>query len=208
MQNKSILILLASLFFFSSCNKPQKIEIKDENGRLSETYFLSKDSLKTGLATTFFVETGKVYMEVPFEKGKEHGESKIYYPSGKIQESSTYTNGVYHGPSKTFYEGGQLKSVVEFIHNSMEGTWITYYPDGQVKEEVTFHESAENGPFVEYYPNGQLKAKGSYLNGSNEHGLLELYDEKGILIKKMDCKMGRCNTIWKKGDVKSESNAI
>ena len=79
----------------------------------------------------------------------------------------------------------------------MSNVWIRYYKNGQKKEEVTFENNEENGPFVEYNENGSLAAKGSYLNGDFEHGLLEIYDGQGVLVRKMNCDKGICNTTWK-----------
>ena len=66
--------------------------------------------------------------------------------------------------------------------------------------QMAFDKNEENGPFEEYHPNGKIKAKGTYLAGDNEHGLLEIFDDKGELIKKMQCKKGVCRTTWKKED--------
>ena len=65
----------------------------------------------------------------------------------------------------------------------------------------------ENGPFKEYYPNGNIHWEGNYLNGDNEFGILNEYNEQGELIKKMDCdSMAVCKTIWTKenGDIINE----
>ncbi len=190
-------LLFSFALFLSACSQTKKIEVKNDDNQLSEVYYLSKDSLKEGTATTFYEESGKVFQETPFSKGKENGIRTTYYPSGKIEETNTFANGEFHGPSKTFYESGKLKNEVNYIHNAMDGYWTAYYDNGQIKEKVLFKDNLENGPFVEYYKNGQLKAEGKYLNGDNEDGLLKLYNDKGMLIKKMECKEGVCRTIWK-----------
>jgi len=76
--------------------------------------------------------------------------------------------------------------------------WKRYYDSGELMEIVNFVENEENGPFVEYYKNGNKKATGNYLDGDNEHGELELFDEQGELIKKMNCNKGICRTSWTK----------
>ena len=35
-----------------------------------------------------------------------------------------------------------------------------------------------------------------YLDGDNEHGELKLFDEQGVLTKKMNCDKGICRTSW------------
>lgn len=67
----------------------------------------------------------------------------------------------------------------------------------------------ENGPFTEYHENGQKAWEGTFLNGDNEYGLLQQYDEAGTLIKKMNCdSLGVCTTIWtlKDGDITPSNN--
>ncbi len=194
---KRTFFLLSIIFVLAACRQTKKIEVKNKAGQVTDVYYLSKDSLKEGLATTYFEETGKVFQETPFTKGKENGIRTTYYPSGKIEETCTLVNGKFDGPSKTFYENGQLKNEINYVNNAMEGDWIAYYDNGQVKEKVFFKHNLENGPFIEYYKNGQLKAEGTYLNGDNENGLLKMYNENGVLVKKMQCKEGICRTIWK-----------
>lgn len=84
-----------------------------------------------------------------------------------------------------------------YVKNEMIGKSRRFYKNGQLEEEVTFSNSNENGPFVEYYENGNLKAEGSYKGGDMEDGELKLYDENGVLERKMDCVVGRCTTIWR-----------
>ena len=194
---KRVYLLLAIVLFLSSCSQTKKIEVKNDANQLTEVYYLSKDSLKEGVATAFYEETGKVFQNTTFTKGKENGIRNTYYPSGKIEETNSFVNGEFHGDSKTFYESGQLKNQVNYVHNAMDGHWIAYYDNGQIKEKVLFRKNQENGPFIEYYKNGHLKAKGNYINGDNEDGLLMMYDKRGILIKKMQCKEGICRTIWR-----------
>jgi antitoxin component YwqK of YwqJK toxin-antitoxin module len=86
----------------------------------------------------------------------------------------------------------------------LEGDVLKYYPEGAIMEKVSFKNNEENGTFEEYYNNGIVHWRGEYLNGPNEYGLLEEYDEQGILLKKMMCDSNAvCRTIWTKenGDI-------
>jgi antitoxin component YwqK of YwqJK toxin-antitoxin module len=103
-----------------------------------------------------------------------------------------------HGPYKAYYPSGSLKVEAQYVDNGIEGDFIAYYESGQIKEKLVFEKNEENGPFIEYHKNGQVKWKGAYLNGDQEHGIIEAFDENGELIKKMDCDRGVCKTIWKK----------
>ncbi len=152
---------------------------------------------KEGLIKTFY-ENGQLYEEGQFTSNKYQGFRKIYYPSGELQVHETYDNNQYNGPYRKYYENGQTKVDGEYINGVMQGIWKTYYEAGGIKDEVTMHDNLENGPFTEYHSNGKTSAIGTYINGEFEQGLLQLFNESGTLVKKMECDKGICRTIWKK----------
>ena len=86
-----------------------------------------------------------------------------------------------------------------------------FYQNGQVESIGNYINSKKEGPFEVYYENGQLKAKGTYkttetnIDGNKEHGLLEMYDEKGELMKTMNCNLGICLTTWKRGQAEENN---
>ena len=120
------------------------------------------------------------------------------YPSGKLAVEATYKNDTIVGLRTFYYENGNKELIGKYEDNMMTGQWKRYYDTGELMEVVMFKENAENGPFVEYYKNGKLKAEGNYLLGNHEHGELKLYNEDGLLGKKMECKHCICRTIWTK----------
>ena len=120
----------------------------------------------------------------------------MYHANGDTLLVETYANGAFEGAYRQYYENGILQLQGQFVNNMATGEWRQYYDSGELMEIVTFAENAENGPFSEYFPNGNLKAEGAYLNGDNEHGELKLYNEQGVLVRKMDCDEGVCRTVW------------
>ncbi len=152
---------------------------------------------KEGQIKTHY-EDGAIYEIGLFKNGVLDGYRKIHYPSGTIQVEETYVAGQFHGPYKKYYDNGQVKISGDYKDGTMEGVWVTYHDNGAIKDEVTMTANLENGPFKEYYPNGKTKAVGVYKNGEFEHGPLQLFDESGTLIKKMECDEGICRTVWKK----------
>lgn len=144
-----------------------------------------------------YASDGVLIEEAFFVSDTLDGARILYYPSGDTLLIETYRMGSFHGVFKAFYESGGLELVGAYVDNAMAGEWRKYYKSGNLMEVVTFADNEENGPFTEYYENGNLKASGNYLNGDREHGLLFLYDEEGVLIRKMDCDQGLCKTIWK-----------
>lgn len=200
---------LMSLLVLLSCNSNlETIETTDEDGYLIKYSRKKTDYAKDGLYTKHY-PSGNLYEEANYLNDTLHGERKLYYENGKLEVLETYAHGMFISPYKKYYEDGQLKLEGFYENNMATGVWTRYYKNGKVKDAVTLVENEENGPFTEYYENGNLKAEGTY-NGMDtdtgyprEHGLLKMYNEAGELVKKMDCVMGRCKTIWTKdnGDI-------
>lgn len=152
---------------------------------------------KNGKLKSYY-ENGNLYEEAQFDNGKIDGYRKIYFEDGSgVMIHESYADDVYHGTYEKFYANGKTKVKGKYENGSMEGVWTAYYPSGAIKDEVAMHANLENGPFKEYHENGAVKAIGAYKDGEQEHGPLQLFDESGTLIKKMDCNMGVCRTTWK-----------
>jgi len=200
MRMRGVWIWVGLFVLAESCREagPRRVEIKDEQGRVTQVYYLTPDSMKTDTERYYDPVTGRNYLEIPYQDGKAQGVQRSFYPSGTVEEEVTMSDGRFHGPYRTYYPSGQLKSEAKYVDNALSGLWTSYYENGQVKERLHFRDNEENGPFVEYYENGHIKAKGTYKDGDNEDGLLELYDERGQLVRKMQCNMGRCRTVWKR----------
>lgn len=190
-------ILSICLFLFA-CNDLETIKVKDDSGRLTEKYTRKKtDFAKQGTYISYY-ESGKKFEEANYKNNVLDGQRTMFYENGKPQIIENYKDGEFEGLYQSFYENGQLQLEGKYVNNAMNGEWKGYYKDGQLKEIVQFKDNEENGPFVEYHKNGKIKTEGQYLNGDNENGLLKIYDEQGVLVKKMDCKLGKCKTIWTK----------
>lgn len=166
-----------------------------------ETYTINlSDSLRHGPYKSYYL-SGACFEESTYRKGKLDGKRVLYYQNGTPMVIETHVKGKFEGRYQTFYENGVLDVDGHYLEGKMENQWRRHYADGSLMEIVTFRDNLENGPFTEFYPNGNLKAKGNYLNGDAEHGLLELFDSTGNLMRKMDCVEGVCRTIWKSEDV-------
>ncbi len=200
------LFFFLSLILIFSCNrKLEHVETKDEDGYLIKYSRTKADYAKQGLYTKYY-PSGILYEEANYENDTLNGERKLYYENGKLEILETYDHGLFASPYKRFFESGQLQLEGFYENNKATGVWTRYYKNGKVKDAVTLVDNDENGPFTEYYENGNLKAEGIYKGTDTdtgyprEHGLLKMYNESGELIKKMDCNLGRCKTIWTKDD--------
>lgn len=209
------LILFLFLFlsvFFSCASKIETVETKDEFGNSIKYTRNKSDFSKEGLYTISY-PNGNLYEEANYVRDTLHGERKLYFESGKLEVLETYNMGMFISPYKRFFENGKLQQEGNYENNIATGEWKKYYENGQLEELVNLKNNEENGPFQEYYENGNLKAEGSY-NGFDEetsrpreHGLLKLYNEEGVLIKKMNCTNGICRTSWtlEDGDTKQDN---
>lgn len=170
----------------------------DEFG-VKEVFLRRTDNFaKEGLFQRFNAD-GKLIEEANYSDNKLHGTRILFFDNGDTSSIETLVNGLYEGPYRLYHDNGTLAQDGNYTNNEMTGSWNGYYKNGQLKEVVQFEANAENGPFIEYHENGQLKAEGSYLNGDKEHGELLLYDEDGLLLRRMECDRGICRTVWKKG---------
>lgn len=204
-------ILICLLLFFACRQAEQNAGNTTEN---SQENISTNSSSDTSLAQnnahpngpyTKKNKQGVIVEKGVFNNGQQDGIRYLYFDDGKIKTEEPYIAGSFEGLFKEYSSNGKLYQEGTYHNNSMTGVWKTYYDTGELKEEVMFVDNNENGPFRQYYKNGKVKYEGTYKDGNFEEGEMKLYNEEGILIKKLDCKKGKCNTIWvKKGyeDVK------
>jgi antitoxin component YwqK of YwqJK toxin-antitoxin module len=189
------LLLLASCI---ACSGTEQVEEKDPALGTILTFTVNKE---TGLKDGPYTKTDStgVLMEKGFMKaGQQEGFRELYYPDGQVKIRERYKAGALDDLYEYFFPNGQVELKGYYVQGAMYGLWLKYMSTGQLLEEVTMINNEEMGPFREYHPNGRLQAEGAYLNGPNEHGRLRLYDEQGQLQKEMDCRNGRCYTLWEK----------
>jgi len=200
-----LFIKLRILLFFilsmtaMSCNRDQNIvEIKDENNKVVEKYFVDpKINKKEGKYERYF-PSGNLAETAYYKRDTLDGERIFYFESGQVERVQNYLFGVFQGEFKSYYINGNLNAQGNYLNNEMDGVWKRFYDSGELMEEVNFVNNDENGPFREYFKNGKLKTEGSYINGPFENGELKEYNESGEVIRTMSCQSGICNTTWVK----------
>ncbi len=190
-------LLVMTVALLSCTAKIDSKEVRNEKGQLEEKYDVERNSGKK-MGSYSRYRDGKLIETATYLSDTLDGVRILYYSNGNKEIQESYTMGVFHGPYVSYYEGGQLKLEGQYHDGTMEGAWTKYYESGQVMEVVEMHDNQENGAFVEYYENGHMKAEGHYLDGDNEDGELKLYNEQGVLVKRMECNAGVCHTIWNK----------
>lgn len=188
-----VLLSLSSCKFFTH----KKLIVNNPNGYFREEYSVYKDSIKDGEYKKFFPD-GKLMESCTYKMDSLDGERKIYTKDGKVEILENYNNGKLEGKYNVFYPNGKIKLEQTFKNGSMEGMSLLYYETGQLKEKVMMKKNEENGPFEQYYESGKIHWKGNYLEGDFEQDTLYEYDKEGILLKKMYCTYGVCQTVWTK----------
>lgn len=192
---------LICIILFVSCQDKKIIENKNDKGQVIERHQIvkSKEGDKKHGVYERFDEQGKLIEQSNYTMGKLNGIRKLYN-QGILESEESRSDDQYHGPYKEYHSNGNLRMEAVYVHDVMAGDVKVYYPSGKLKEIVRFVDNVENGPFIEYYENGKLKAEGQYkqLDGAVEDGELKLYDTTGILIRIMNCELGKCSTKWAK----------
>ncbi len=205
MKNRNLFATIGFLLLLISCKKSNWVTVKDDQGQLTEKYQVNETGQKHGTYESYL--NGILLEKAEYQNDKLNGKRQMFYKSGQLEIDENYINGQLTGTYKSYFEDGALSQEANYLNGMMEGLIKTYYPEGNLKEEVMMVANNENGPFKEFHKNGKLKWQGRYLNGDNEFGLLQEYNEGGELIKKMTCdSMARCTTIWtiEKGDIKTD----
>lgn len=197
MKNSMLLMVLCTIMCYACNNqKLSEISITDDNGKVLEKYTMDLETkMKQGAYTTFY-PSGAMSSVANYLNDTLEGQKIWYFEDGKIEIEENYKKGLYHGVFKAYFEDGSILQEGYYDNNMPSGEWLTYYKNGQLKERVTLSGGVENGPFEEYNEEGIISSKGTYKDGPNEEGLLELFDASGDLVKKMLCRSGVCLTSW------------
>jgi len=140
-----------------------KVKQFSKQGELYSSYFV-KNGKKTGTETVYFLK-----------QEMEGVESKGLQPKMTIN----WAGHSVHGPVKTWYNTGQMQSQKDFCHNKKMGPSMGWYRNGS----LMLVEEYEEDRLVKghYYKKNALDAVSSVINGN---GLVTLYDENGVFLRK------------------------
>jgi len=181
---KNIIWLFAISIGLTTCSSETKtVEVQNDAGIVIERYIQNIATTKKEGKSELFDDNGQLLETAFYKNGQLEGERILYHANGAIQAIEPYENGVFKGDFQAFYENKQLELTGKYENGMMNGEWKRYYDSGELMEIVK---------------NGKTKTTGTYLEGDNEHGELQLFDEHGELTKKMTCNKGTCRTSWTK----------
>lgn len=106
-----------------------------------------------------------------------------YFKNGKVSARESYYYGAFDGERLFNNSDGSLLDRYEYLQGEKHGAFKIGYLGGQTKEEGLYKNNDLEGVIKEYFANGQLRLMETYHAGWLE-GISELYDEKGVLLKR------------------------
>jgi len=190
-----LVIVLLGVLFLLACNKTKEVVIIHPEGYYKEVFHVVDDSIMHGEYIKYY-PNGIVADSSHYVQNKIHGKRRIYTPEAWLEIEESYDHGIFNGPYKTFYRNGQIKKEQHYINNKIQGNVTEYYESGGTKAIVKFVDNLENGAFREYYENGKIHWEGFYQGGEYEQDTLKEYNKEYVLIRKLFCEKGICQTVW------------
>lgn len=192
------LIFAFLLISITSCSNKKKIEVRNKDGVVIESYFVNKKNPDDKIGTySKFYDDGKAMEVSEYKDGKLNGIRTLYHPNGKIMQQENYADNKLEGKLTSYYEDGSLQQEAIYKDNVGEGVWKNYFKDPKnvLNAEITMSNNKINGPFKEYHPNGKLYAKGTkieIMEGVDSYdGKVEVYDSTGTLDKILTFENGK-----------------
>ncbi|MEN9448055.1 MAG: hypothetical protein RJA25_1345 [Bacteroidota bacterium] len=156
--------LLFLLTTFTACSNKQKVETKNKEGVVVESFYINKKNPEQKIGAYHkYYDDGKMMEESHYENGKLTGKRLLFYNTGKIMQSEHYLDNKYNGAFASYYEDGGLQQEGAYKDNMMNGVWKNYFqhPKNKLKEEITLKDNHVEGIYKEYYSNGNVHASGN-----------------------------------------------
>lgn len=154
-----------------------------EGGKLKATYTY-RNGLPQGRVTLFHENKKSTVYHI--KDGVKHGEELRFFGSGEPKISLTWYKDKIQGVVKSWYENGQIESEKEMYQNAKHGKSFCYYLDGS----LMMWEEYEHGVIKsgKYMKRGQKTPVSQIRNGE---GTATIYDEDGILVRKVKYERGQ-----------------
>ncbi len=179
--------------------------IYDENGKLKETYTITKDGKKQGAFRTYSdsgtVNNSKIYVDdelvaegILDTKGTRQGFWTEYYSIGLIKSKGEYKDGIKIGEWIYYHLNGEIEQKGKYTKKGRpDGKWFWYFDNKQLQREETYSKGVSEGDVKEYDYNGALILKGQYEEGQ-EVG--EWIFDMGDYIENGNFKAGQKDGLW------------
>ena len=144
-----------------------------------------KNGVTEGLVKNFGSDE-KLQSVYEIRNGKKQGKEIIYFPNLQPKMEIHWDEDAIHGIAKTWYENGQIRSEREYNRNKKMGSSFAWYKNGA----IMMIEEYEDDALMKgrYYKKGSKDPISTIQNGT---GIAHLYDEEGILLRKVLYQKGR-----------------
>ncbi|MBB4805209.1 antitoxin component YwqK of YwqJK toxin-antitoxin module [Chryseobacterium defluvii] len=165
---------ISILLLFLSCRDTGKLKyyniselsLKNKNGLA-----MNHHSPFTGAVYSFFPNTKDTAEIIGFNKGREHGEWKQFFPGGKLRQQRYYENGVKVKTLKEWWDNGKLKISGSFLKGENHGVYKEWNREGRLVQEMHYKSGYEEGSQKQFYDNGKIRSNYVMKNGKR-YGLL------------------------------------
>jgi antitoxin component YwqK of YwqJK toxin-antitoxin module len=154
----------------------------DTLGKLTSKQYYKNDVLEGELIR--YYTDGQIAAIGKYKAGRLNGTFKRFYSNGKVLSETNFSKGKKNGVMKRYYPSGEIEMVCEYDDDLLKGQIKIFDIDGKLKE----------GNHKYFYPNGLVHVSGYCVNGRPE-GILEAYDENGIILSRLKCKNGMLHDI-------------
>jgi len=161
-----IIILLASLFLFNSCDiivsgiesfSTIKEETKKQKREKEDKKF-SKSVQKKNGEKKYLYENGNIKSVVNYKDGKKIGTSFTFYKSGEKQYDIPYVDGMKHGKVLWYYKSGKIYRETEYKKGKKSGFQRKYWESGKLKSEMEYHDNMLSIGLKEISNTGKVKS--------------------------------------------------
>ncbi|HAN40046.1 MAG TPA: hypothetical protein DCQ29_14185, partial [Chitinophagaceae bacterium] len=121
---------------FSTRNGAGNIVFYDKDGNKTAEGYYTKEGLRQGKYTTYFL-SGKIATEEYYKEGELEGEKIVYYKNGKVSERLNYKNGVIDGYYTSYHENGTPKYEGWVIKGDKQGPFKSFNKQGDLQMKST-----------------------------------------------------------------------
>jgi len=147
MKIKSLIIVVSSVLFFTSCN----IEGDTNN----DAAVASNNKVKEFVSR---YDNDVIHKVARYERGKLSGVQEVYNTKGELQNTMSYKNGVLHGESVIYFEDGSKYRITQYVDGAINGERIKYRKDGRLWSTQNYFKGMPENNLKEYAESGDLKS--------------------------------------------------
>ncbi|MBB6369567.1 toxin-antitoxin system YwqK family antitoxin [Chryseobacterium shigense] len=173
-----VLSAISFLFLLISCEpsdketeKPKYYNIENISPENNNGLLMNHGLPFTGIIYSFFPNTKDTAEVMGFNKGKEHGEWRQFFPGGKLRQQRYYDNGTKVKTMKEWWDNGKPKISGSFLKGENNGEFKEWNREGRLIKEMHYKLGYEEGSQKQFYDNGKIRSNYVMKNGKR-FGLL------------------------------------